>query len=593
MRRTLLLSILVLIPVMAFSQTNPIISKVEIAGVPEQTLSAGLRDTMQKLVGQRYESTAVDPIIKQIESEQPEFIVATRTLSDTEDGRIKLMFVLAPKSTGGAASDSNVNSRYVVESVEVKGVTRNQYSDAIYDDMQNLIGQMLDNMKVEDLRNRLRSEPELKGKYSVSDKIERGSQPEHVKLIFEATKLPWALRVTLGNKIDISGNKIDVNDVKDTDIVESAEVTGVRRSAFSDTLYSDIQTMVGKRVDHLEADHLKEKLESELTSRYSVAEKFHKGTTPNTVRIVYEAKQIPWIPERTYEEVASYHQKQGISLFADGNIYRGLTIGMGTDGDTLTERYKGFMVGYENRMVGTRRFGVKLRFDTFGILWKPQTLDALEISPGLPGAYRVRQAVEPSVAFAFSRSLHATAGLNLTELQMMLPTEHWESAHEATGSLRYQSPSLKHGTNTFEFTSGYEIRTATRNLDSDFVYTRHLWDASYTDKSQKSTYKLSFKGGLIRGNPPLFARFSMGDASTLRGWNKFDIYPLGGTRVAEVSTEWSYQHIGIFFDNGAVWSEGEDAINRSSIGFFLGPLKLAVPVHCSNHCGVTFLVHFD
>jgi len=62
--------------------------------------------------------------------------------------------------------------------------------------------------------------------------------------------------------------------------------------------------------------------------------------------------------------------------------------------------------------------------------------------------------------------------LEFTELHMMSPALHWESAHEATASIRYKSPTLKHGNGTYEFTSGYEIRTATRNLDSDFVYTR-------------------------------------------------------------------------------------------------------------------------
>jgi hypothetical protein len=498
---------------------------------------------------------------------------------------------MAPKAPGSVSAESNVNSQYIVESVEVKGVTQAQYSSMLHDEMQNMVGLMLDSTKVDDLRRRLRNEPQLKGKYSVSDKIERGSQPGHVKLIFEATKLPWAFRVTLGNKIDISGSKI--NEIKDTDIVESAQVSGVTRSAYGDALDSEIQLMVGKRVDHLEADHLKEKLDTELKHRYEVKENIRKGTKPDTVTVVYEVKLIPWIPERTLEEVGAYHPQQGISAFVDGTIFKGITLGMGTDGDSLIERYKGYTTGYEARMLGTPHFGAKVRFETFGMLWKSQTLDNLLLSPTIPGAYRSRQAIEPSVAFAFNRSLYATAGANFTELEMMLPAEHWESAHEATASLVYKSPAFKHGTGTHEFTSGYEIRTGTRTLDSDFVYTRHFWNGGYEGKFGKNKLSFLYQAGRITGNAPLFERFSLGNTQTLRGWNKYDIDPIGGDRVFHLSTEWSYKYFGVFMDNGSIWNSGQDATNRSSFGVFLGPLKLAVPIGCSSDCGVTFLIRFD
>jgi hypothetical protein len=591
MKKILFLSLMLLIPVVAFAQIVPTISKIEIAGASEQVLSTDLRDSMQKLVGQRYDPATVDPILRRIESELPDYVVATRNMPESDPGLIRLVFVMAPKAPGSTSAESNVNSQYIVESVDVKGVTQDQYSSTLHDEMQNMIGLMLDSTKVDELRRRLRNEPQLKGKYSVSDKIERGSQPGHVKLVFEATKMPWAFRVTLGDKIDISGSKI--NEVKDTDVVESAQVTGVTRSAYSDALETEIQLMVGKRVDHLEADHLKEKLDAELKHRYEIKENIRKGTRPDTVTVVYEAKFIPWIPERSLPEVGAYHPQQGISAFVDGTIFKGITLGMGTDGDSLIERYKGYTTGYEARMLGTPHLGAKVRFETFGMLWKSQTLDNLLLSPAVPGAYRTRQAIEPSIAFAFNRSLYATVGANFTELEMMLPTEHWESAHEATASLVYKSPTLKRGSGTHEFTGEYEIRTGTRTLDSDFVYTRHFWDGGYTGKFGRNKITFSYFGGRVTGSPPLFERFSLGNTQTLRGWNKYDIDPIGGNRVFHLSTEWSYKYFGVFMDNGSIWNSGEDATNRSSFGVFLGPLKLAVPIGCSSDCGVTFLIRFD
>jgi hypothetical protein len=244
-------------------------------------------------------------------------------------------------------------------------------------------------------------------------------------------------------------------------------------------------------------------------------------------------------------------------------------------------------------MLGTPRFGAKVRFDTFGILWKSQTLDNLLLAPSLPGAYRSRQDIEPSIAIAFSPTLYATAGANFTELEMMLPAEHWESAHEATASLTYHSPVVKHGTGTHAFSSGYEIRTATRTLDSDFVYTRHTWRGAYVGTFGHNKFTFSYMGGRLTGSAPLFRRYSLGDTVTLRGWNKYDIDPIGGDRVFHLSTEWSYKYFGVFMDNGSIWNSGTDATNRSSFGVFLGPLKLAVPIGCSSDCGVTFLIRFD
>ena len=50
--------------------------------------------------------------------------------------------------------------------------------------------------------------------------------------------------------------------------------------------------------------------------------------------------------------------------------------------------------------------------------------------------------------------------------------------------------------------------------------------------------------GGITGDAPLFERFTLGDSSTLRGWNKFDIAPAGGDRVFHSSLEYRYHAIG-------------------------------------------------
>ena len=43
----------------------------------------------------------------------------------------------------------------------------------------------------------------------------------------------------------------------------------------------------------------------------------------------------------------------------------------------------------------------------------------------------------------------------------------------------------------------------------------------------------------MNGRAPLFERFTLGDSRTLRGWSKFDVAPVGGSRVAHGSLEYT------------------------------------------------------
>ena len=61
----------------------------------------------------------------------------------------------------------------------------------------------------------------------------------------------------------------------------------------------------------------------------------------------------------------------------------------------------------------------------------------------------------------------------------------------------------------------------------------------------------------ISGRAPLFERFVLGTSSTLRGWNKFDIDPLGGDRMVHNTLEYRYRMLEVFYDTGAVWNRGQ------------------------------------
>jgi len=73
-------------------------------------------------------------------------------------------------------------------------------------------------------------------------------------------------------------------------------------------------------------------------------------------------------------------------------------------------------------------------------------------------------------------------------------------------------------------------------------------------------------GGMILGTAPLFERFVLGNSTSLRGWNKFDVDPLGGNRVVHNSVEYHYGVFQVFCDQGAVWDSGQAAVARTSVG---------------------------
>jgi outer membrane protein assembly factor BamA len=67
----------------------------------------------------------------------------------------------------------------------------------------------------------------------------------------------------------------------------------------------------------------------------------------------------------------------------------------------------------------------------------------------------------------------------------------------------------------------------------------------------------------------LFERFSLGNSATLRGWNKFDMAPLGGNRTVHNELEYRYRIFRVFYDTGAVWNRSQQAAAKHSLGFGL------------------------
>ncbi len=68
------------------------------------------------------------------------------------------------------------------------------------------------------------------------------------------------------------------------------------------------------------------------------------------------------------------------------------------------------------------------------------------------------------------------------------------------------------------------------------------------------------------GTAPLFERFVLGNSTLLRGWNKYELDPLGGNRLAYGSVTYGYHIMRVFYDAGSVWNHGTSPEAKQSVG---------------------------
>src|SRR5438093_13681932 len=83
---------------------------------------------------------------------------------------------------GSPQTESNVNSRYIIESVSISGHPDDHISSGLRDDMQRLIGEKVDTESIENVAKRIQKELHVR---AVTHKLLRGDTPEHVKVIFD------------------------------------------------------------------------------------------------------------------------------------------------------------------------------------------------------------------------------------------------------------------------------------------------------------------------------------------------------------------------------------------------------------------------
>ena len=353
--------------------------------------------------------------------------------------------------------------------------------------------------------------------------------------------------------------------------VESVSIAGVSDSKVSQALRDDVQKLVGNKYDPDAADKLADRLRKELHG-YTVTVKVKRGEKPEHVKVVFEAERVQ---ERTFEArrpLFLYTTMDGFSgaLVPDFETHHNyFSFGLVSSADELLERNSGILLRYEHRKVGTDMVQLGLEYDYFHPSFQPETEAALALDPSVPGIYRVREVFSPSVSFLPIPDIKITFGASFQTLQMQYPELHDQASNAYTITVQFRhEEGSRHGLR-HSISADYSLRDATSSIKSDFLYTRQFVAADYTIDVGHQSFGFHFQGGHTSGQPPLYERFSIGNATTLRGWDKFDVAPLGGTRLAYGSLEYRYRPFQLFYDFGTVWDPGQPAELKHSIGFGL------------------------
>jgi hypothetical protein len=352
--------------------------------------------------------------------------------------------------------------------------------------------------------------------------------------------------------------------------IESVTIAGVRadQAKIPAGLRRRILSMVGARCDFAALDALAADLRKELHLR-QVSQHLVKGSQPDRVQVDFEVvrKTIDVSVPRFL-----FHSRQGLTGEVDASVRAGqnssFTFGMVSNGDDLVERFTGIVARYDNtKLISDRiRFGVG--FEDYHEKWNPEALTAIEPGSNLV-PYRSRTNVAPEFTFAIYRPLTVSLGASFEHLDSENPAAGNREANAITGQVRYGRKI--EGDDAQQTIEGrYSFRAGARSLGSDYSYSRHMVSFRYEIKSGRQTASDETIMGSVAGQAPFFERFVLGSDSTLRGWDRYAIDPIGGNRMVHNSLTYGLQ-LGdctaeAFYDSGALWNSGRGAQLRHSLG---------------------------
>jgi len=384
--------------------------------------------------------------------------------------------------------------------------------------------------------------------------------PSSARFLVPGLLLSSALSLAAGQEFLREAAETNVNRQY---VIESVSVAGVEvdrlaPSKLPRTLRQRLKSLIGEHCDVAMLEDLSAQIRRELNF-LTVTEHLSKGSAPDRIRVNFDVVRRDLavdvsLPRFLYSSQNGFTGELDASTRIKQNDF---TFGMVSNGDDLTERFTGITARFDSAGLATDRVHLGVTFEDYQEQWNQATVEAIPTS-GLD-LYRSRWNVAPEVTFTVARPLTVAVGASFEDLELESPNAGSRSANAATLDVHYGR--RIEGSNVLQRIEGrYSLRVATRALGSTYAYARHLISVKYEAIAGKHTVSDEFTAGVIAGDAPLFDRFILGNSSTLQGWDRYEIDPLGGSRVVHNQVTYGYRvgdgTVEAFYDAGAVWQPG-------------------------------------
>jgi hypothetical protein len=357
--------------------------------------------------------------------------------------------------------------------------------------------------------------------------------------------------------------------------IESINFIDQREYKLSTSALEDIRRLIGAKVNTEALDLLAQRIRAELHA-HEVTFKLTRGAQPEAVRVLIHVDRAAGTVDASVPKLG-YNSQLGFTGIGKVTATLGsnaLTFQMLRDSDTLIERFSGIQANYDKLSLAGGRIRLGFEFDAYQDQYDPATLAAIDgasrpsSQPSYigAGAYGSRLNYEPSATFVLAAPLTLTVGLGFEQLDHLPTAARPESANAVINTLRYHQRWSGSGGNKQELDAGYSLRAATTLLGTNLAYTRHLAHARYSYARDSQSVEVTVVAGAIYGQAPLFERFALGDSTMLLGWNKYNLDPVGGNRLAYGSVTYGYHIMRVFYDTGSVWDQGKPPEVKQSAG---------------------------
>ena len=347
--------------------------------------------------------------------------------------------------------------------------------------------------------------------------------------------------------------------------VESVQVSGQKNWHLSDALRKEFDKMVGSKLDYPALDRLADRIKKELHAP-AVSVNVGKGTVADHVVVNFEVPKAHEQPAELKVAKFLYDSKLGWSGEGDastaiqGNKF---TFGLVSDSDAMLERFSGIKARYERKRLGTDRVHLKFEFDSYHEQWNQASLLASDQA----GFYRSMQVFTPEATLVIAAPLELDFGTSFSRFRPEQPGTKIESSNAVVSTLRYhQRWGSKNDVAEQELNASYSLRAGIRAFETDNDFTRQMTNARYRFRRDHNSVEVGFLAGEINRNAPLFEKFVAGNATVLRGWNKFDLDPLGGSHIVHGSIDYAFHWLQVFYDTGAIWDTAQEREQKQSLG---------------------------